>query len=281
MKKILLNSAICTMLFTTGWAVDSALINKTVTLPVGVAPVASGTAVKIPSEPYIQSFTLKNREGYGNPQAKLDVVKGVPSDVVFNWNVQPGNPPSPITQLRLTRTMGDGPNLNLTPGNFSGNTFLNIPENIALGETIYTLTAINEAGNIKSSTTMLNVVNISSFGSQLTIDHADMDHSAEVSAFDFRFNIQSSSTADVPVTVDISVIAQGSTSPVRISNTMNGKIKYGLSNFVISNCVIPHPTGSVWNNLVISVKLKNGTLVRQFMVPLQNSVVRTYWVPGT
>lgn len=282
MKNIFRYTLICTVLAgAAGWSVEPVFKNATVIPSGSNIPVKEGAVVKLQPEPYIQNFSLRHQEGYSMTQPKLDVLRGVSSQAVFAWNVQPGTPASPITQIRLSRTMGSGPNLNTTLNNPVGNALLSVPEDAAVGETVYTLTAINEAGNFKSATTILNVMNVSTFGSQLSISKADMDHSAEASAFDFRFNLLNPTTVDVPVTVNISVVAQGSTEPVRISNTMAGKIKAGTSVFVIPNCVIPHPSGYVWNNLVITVKLQNGTSVRQFMVPLQNTVVRTYWVPGT
>lgn len=282
MKNIFRYALICTILAgVAGWSVEPVFKNATVIPSGGNVPAAAGAVVKLQPEPYIQNFTLRNQEGYAMAQSKLDVLGNVASQAVFAWNVQPGTPSSPITQIRLSRTMGSGPNLNTTLNNPVGNMLLSVPEDSAVGETVYTLTAINEAGNFKSATAILNVMNVSILGSQLSISKADMDHSAEASAFDFRFNLLNPTTVDVPVTVDISVVAQGSTAPVRISNMMTGRIKAGTSVFVIPNCVIPHPSGYVWNNLVITVKLQNGTLVRQFMVPLQNTVIRTYWVPGT
>lgn len=241
-------------------------------------PTAPMNVTKLPSEPYIQLFGIRSTS-IAQPQNTFQALEGFRSRVFFQWNVQDGTPPSPITQTKITRTMGSGPNINMGVSPV-GTQELVIPESTGAGETIYTLTAVNADGNIKSSAVVLNVLSPMLFSTKLGISKVEMDHIAEATKFDMTVWMNNMTTIEqLPIEIEASVSVQdGSTSAV--IGRLNTMLRPGNSGYRLSNCIIPHPSGYIWTKIIYTVKAQNGTILQRFTVPLQNSVTRTYWISG-
>jgi len=286
MKKLFRSVTLCAMISATAGmsAVPVPMLKNPGTVETTVTPkvglMAPGAAIQIQPEPYIQSFGLRT---IGAPSNRIEILQGQHSSAYFVWNVSAGTPPSPITQMRISRTLGSGPNVNTTLTSSGGSSALTIPSETPLGETVYTLTAVNEAGNVKSVSATLKVLSLSEFASQFSGMSADMDHSAENTNFDLRLGFNNATTIpNLPVKVSV-YVGHGMAKKATLRENHSMFIYPGMVQTTISNLKIPSPASgeSTFTTLTVDVKKEDGTLIRTFQRPLQSQVVRTYWVPGT
>lgn len=285
MKTALYSVLASSILVTAGWADLPVPVRKSiggsVTLPSGVEKIQSA-AVKLQPEPYIQKFALRANGVEGD---RIETLVGQNVNAYFVWNVSAGNPPSPVTQMRISRTLGSGPNVNTTLTTSGGNISLPITSATLPGETVYTLTAVNEAGNVKSASATLNVLSQSQFIAGLSTGgvSADMDHSAEMTNFDLKFSFYNATKAgSIPARLSVH-IGHGAAKKATLKENQFILIHPGTNQTLFQNLKIPLPASgeSAFTNLTVELKQEDGTLIKAFPFQLRSEQKRTYWIPGT
>ena len=118
--------------------------------------------VKITDKPIIRYFRL-------NPDI---IIKNTSEPLVFSWKVDPFSGGTRITQVVIMRSSGSGPNINYraAPSEINEGTHeLRIRPVTTAGETIYTLTATNGAGNVATSIVRLLVETMDSLKKKMKI----------------------------------------------------------------------------------------------------------------
>lgn len=282
-------AAICILFtVTVGWGAEPPAIQNTHSIPVknqtGVSTAVSGGALQKKSEPYIQFF----RFGAGDGKSGLEVLEGERFSGSFSWNVTSGTVPSPIQQINISRSMGSGPNINTSLPTERGDLSLSIPGETPVGETVYTLTAINQDGNMKSSSTTLKVLSRADFASKLQLNGATMLHPVENTPFELGLSFSNSSgVINVPVKVYVYAGHFGMGGIISTSrlvaltpNPQSVLIKSPFFRVDIPNCKIPAvgPDEYPYTVLTIDIKTADDKIITSFQSVLKAENKRSYFI---
>lgn len=133
--------------------------------PQAPAPAIQKPLVKpkviLPDYPQIREFTL-------NPHVWLMSETG---NVLFRWRVEPGPAGTPVSGITITRRSGDGPRMEYSSSDVTGQYNLNISSSpfIPEGRTVYTLTATNEKGATNTRTVEFDVKSMSSVREEISM----------------------------------------------------------------------------------------------------------------
>lgn len=120
---------------------------------------AQGIQRAIRDNPVIREFSL-------NPSYWL---AGNSGSATFRWRVESAPGGSSIARVTITKTEGNGPTVNTSSSNPSGEWIINIPSSIGAGRTTYALTAVNQAGNTSTATVILDVVSLDVLKEKISI----------------------------------------------------------------------------------------------------------------
>jgi hypothetical protein len=166
-----------------------------------------GSRINIPDDPQVREFSA-------NPAR---VVRG--RNMILRWRVEPGPGGSPITGIRILKTEGSGPSVNLRSSDLTGERTVNIPIDTPIGRTVYALAAVNQAWGAAVRTVSPEVMDPPDIVVQ-EINAEDLSHSiiAPDKYYAIYFDIRNSG-GEFLGTMTLTALVEGRTIPIAESRS--------------------------------------------------------------
>ncbi|GEM_PF-4852342 len=150
---------------------------------------------KIPSESEIIEFSI-------SPGGMVLGAGPLPEKITFKWQVKNEGTTRLKTRVSLTKSQGDGPELNFTSPELQGEYSIDIPKNAPIGKTAYILTVVTEQYNTNVATAIFEVKSLQTVLEEIDVNGVnigDISNSIpENTAFDLFVSISNSSNIDLP-----------------------------------------------------------------------------------
>lgn len=132
---------------------------------------------------------------------------GQSGTAIFRWIVDPGPGGSRIIRVTISKTQGNGPGIDFSSPNRTGERTLTVSAGVSEGRTTYALTAVNEEGNTATATLYFEVKNLDWLKEQISITRVG-NYPPEVpegsGAFDYVVQVMNRSQATVSgVTIEL------------------------------------------------------------------------------